>query len=242
MLSPGQRLRMVRESQRQSLRDVERAVGLHYSYIGALEREHKSFDRVRAEHLVALARHFGVSVDYLLGRVPPETGRVLRLKMARLKPAELQAFRDLDRPGLRLRQIITWMMEEGYPEFAPDRLAAYFRVPADQLRDMLAGRTEIPDTLLARLCEETGIPEGLLKRGEMPPGVDVLRLLLAHPEAEAYIETLHLALREGIPPRSLAHLVRSFIEARAAAVSEGASGLAAATGPGEPKPARTGAG
>lgn len=216
MLSPGQRLRMVRESQRQSLRDVERAVGLHYSYIGALEREHKSFGRVRAEHLLALARHFGVSVDYLLGRIPPETGRVLRVKMARLKPAELQAFRELDHPGLRLRQILAWLMEEGYPEFAPDRLAAHLRVPSDQFRGILAGRAEMPDTLLARLCGETGIPEGLLRGGDMPPGVDVLRLVLAHPEAEAYLEALHLALREGVPPRSLTHLVRSFVEARAA--------------------------
>lgn len=214
MLSPGQRLRMMRESCRQSLRDVEQAVGLHYSYIGALEREHKSFGRLRAEHVLALARHFGVSADYLLGRAPPDTGRFLRAKMARLRSADLDGFRRLNHPGLRLRRVLEWLAEEGYPEFAPERLGMLLGVRPAEWESVLSGRADLPDALLERVLQETGIPGRLIISGELGPGDDLLHDILQYPEAEAYLEVVALALREKVPARSLLCLVRSLIAAR----------------------------
>lgn len=202
---------MMREAKKQSLRELEQAVGLHYSYLGALEREHKDFGRLKAEHLMTLARYFGVSVDYLLGMTPPDTERLVRLKMSKLRPIELQAFRELNHEGRRARQVLQWLVEEGYPEFAADKLGARLGYSQVELDAVFSGRSSMPDTLLQRLCREAGLPERLFLYGDMGPSQDLLQELLEHPDAEAYFEVLALAARNGVSPRSLGHLVRSFI-------------------------------
>lgn len=211
MLSPGQRLRMMREGKSQSLRELEQAVGLHYSYLGALEREHKDFGKLKAEHLVTLANYFGVSVDYLLGLTPPDTERLVRLRMGRMRGPELQAFRELNHEGKRSAQVLQWLVEEGYPEFAVDKLSMRMGYTEAELSAVLAGVAAMPEALLQRISSETGLPERLFLYGDLGPSQDLVQELLDHPDAEAYFEVLALAVRNGVSPRSLRHLVQSFI-------------------------------
>ncbi len=214
MLTPGQRLRMMREARNQSLRELERAVGLHYSYLGALEREHKDFGRLKAEHLITLARYFGVSVDYLLGLTPPDASRLVRLKMSQLRPADLRAFRELSHPGKRARQVLQWLVDGGYPEFAPERLAFHLRCSVTELEILLAGGAELNEVLLRGLSRETGLPERLFLHGDLGPAQDLLQEVLAHSEADAYFGVLAMACRNGVRPESLQHLVCSLLVAR----------------------------
>lgn len=214
MLSSGQRLRMLRATRQESLRELEQAVGLHYSYLGALEREHKSFGKLKAEHLLALAGHFGVSVDYLLGRVPPQTEGFVRARLTRLSARELEAFRSLAHAGRRAARILEWLVEAGYPEYQVEQVARQLGYAVSDLEVVFSGRVEMPEALIEGLAAMTGLPERLFLYGDMGPSEKLVQELAGHPDAEAYFEVLALAVRNGVSPRSLRHLVESLLSER----------------------------
>jgi len=61
----GERLRLIRQSQKLSLGDVEKELGINKSTLANIERGTKP---ASLSMVITLADYFNVSVDYLLGR------------------------------------------------------------------------------------------------------------------------------------------------------------------------------
>lgn len=209
---PGQRLRTLREARGESLRDLEKAVGLHYSYLSALEREQKEFGNLRVEHVISLSRHFGVSVEYLLGTVPLNLEGLVRRQLASLSPAARREFTEAGTAGQRMALVLQWLVDAGYPEFAPGTLAVQLGFTEAELEAVLAGRSPASQTLLNNIMAETGLPPRLFLFGDLGPTKEAIAELLEHPDADAYLDILLFAARNGISPCSLRHLAQSFVD------------------------------
>src|SRR5690606_12380865 len=102
--SVGARLREARTENRRCLPSVAQALGVSASLISQVET---GKTQPSVSTLYALANHLGLSLDDLLGVIPPAGGRgAARPEPARLTPSKIQ--RAADGPVLEMENGVRW--------------------------------------------------------------------------------------------------------------------------------------
>jgi transcriptional regulator with XRE-family HTH domain len=125
-------LRALRQSQKLMQSDIAEKLGVSLSSYQKYERD-KNCVMPSIEVLMRIADYYGVSVDYLLGREPPEQETISRLagefNMSTLEKKILEGYLDLPK-NVRgdfmefLHKAVLEVKEESAPDYGPMRHSA----------------------------------------------------------------------------------------------------------------------
>lgn len=186
-MSRGQRLRRLREQRGIEQREAATAIGVSQPYLSLLERDRKGrhVAHVRGT-LERAASFYGVALAYLLCDEPQEYVR---------------AWVDqVDAPpsaGQRLRVVLDELQLRWGSGFTEAEIAGAIGTTLDVLRDYLADRVPVTDTVAAQLSGLTGAPaEWLVPRPTCSPGAD-----------HAVKIVVERAIASGMDPKELQALI-----------------------------------
>lgn len=208
----GQRVRVLREQRLgDSLREAGAKTGLHYTYLGVLEREPDGVLKANGAKIVTLAKYLGVTSDYLLGIEEGGAELVIRQRLAQ-EPPDVQARIRYDaNPGSRLQLSLEWLQEAGYENAETQRLCQLMNFSLEDFQAVLAWRSEPSDYLLDKLNDVLGIPRRWLEYGDFGPPGQLVERVVSHPDSEDYLKAVAGAMDNGISPKSFALLVQTLI-------------------------------
>ncbi|HEU4808368.1 MAG TPA: helix-turn-helix domain-containing protein [Homoserinimonas sp.] len=145
----GARLREARTQHKLSLRSVAQALGVSASLISQVET---GKTQPSVSTLYALATHLGLSLDDLLGVVPPANGRAAQAQPVRSTHSKIQ--RAADNPVLEMENGVRW-----------ERLASGVDQTADAL--LVTYEPGASSSIEGKLMRHYGVESAYILEGEL---------------------------------------------------------------------------
>jgi len=148
--SVGARLREARTEKRLSLRSVAQALGVSASLISQVET---GKTQPSVSTLYALATHLGLSLDDLLGVIPPASGRQ-PAQTGPVRPTHSKIQRAADNPVLEMENGVRW-----------ERLASGVGESADAI--LVTYEPGAASSIEGKLMRHSGVESAYILEGEL---------------------------------------------------------------------------